>query len=117
MKKTVSLILALLLVVCLSACGKAAHAGTYKLVSVGNETIQYDNENSALEGLVNAAYELVLNKDGTGTMSILGFGTKFTWDTKSITIGGTKLKVKFKGDTMTIYGDDDADTMVYKKQK
>ncbi len=117
MKKFVSLVLTLFLVVSLTACGKSSRAGNYQLVSVGNEQITYNNEESPLSGLVNNAYSLTLNEDGTGKMSVLGFETQLTWDNKTIKIDNTEYKIEFKGDTLTILADDKDGTMVFKKKK
>ena len=115
MKKIISVLLVFMLTVTLTACGKSTHAGTYKLVSVGGEEVVYNNENSPFGALVDAAYELVLNKDGTGSMNILGFETKLTWDSKSITIQGETMPLSFSGNKLQIGTDKDT-VMVFKKK-
>ena len=101
MKKAILALLILSMLLALAACGSSGPAGTWHIQSVRNDsgsvTVEEAPELRDLMG------DLVLNKDGSGTMIIMGEIYRITWDDSSITgDDGTRLSYSMKGDRLEL---------------
>ncbi len=113
MKRTLSIIGCLIVcLLMLTACGTSTENGnTYMLYSItsGDETLDHDM-------LAEAGYDealLVLNDDGTCTLSLFGEVSEGTWTKDSITLNGVTDGLDLDGDTATLITVDGS--MVFKK--
>ena len=122
MKKVLALVLALVLIFSLTACGSAKPEGSWKLTAMTQ-----DGEN-ALEDLdlnVLASKGLYFGmtfKDGKGTLNILGQEQSFTYDNKAITTKDEEgkdetIEYTLNGDTLTLSGNTEGSkqVMTFKK--
>ena len=111
MKRLVSVLLILALVIALAACSKPApvdYSGTYDIIKIEAA------EASATEEDMNALRELGLEavvsfaEDGTGLMSIADQDSEFTYDAEkgTLILGGVESKMEFGEDGMLIITDD-----------
>ena len=103
MKRFLSLVLALILIFALAACGKEAapepvdYTGTYDIVKIDAGEASADEE--AMQQLRDLGYEAIMSfaADGTGLMSIAGEENDFTYDAEAGTINmnGADSKMEF----------------------
>ena len=116
MKKTIAVVLALVMALMLVACGSSARndaAGTYKLRQckfVGTDEWETDED-----------FTLELNADGTGTRTTDGSSFELTWDIdgESFTMTETFLALTtdytgtLKDGELHIYNGDPTDDLTY----
>jgi hypothetical protein len=102
MKKTISILLILVMVLLLAACSKPAeekidYTGTYDvvLIEAGDQSVSAEE----LQNLRELGYEAIMSfaDDGTGLMSIGGEENDFTYDAEAgtITMNGLESKMEF----------------------
>ena len=115
MKKTVTVLLATLLVFVLAACGgsKNAAAGTYKLKSMTMWDQTFTVEELSADGYDMSDFSLELKENGDFTMKVMaGEGSQTvdgTWKadggTVSLTAEGTTMQAQLDGNTMSVSQD------------
>jgi predicted small lipoprotein YifL len=120
MKKILSLLAVLVMTVSLAACSGCAAAGeqslpgTYKLT--GMKDIQSQEAMAEFESL-GLSGELVLNEDGTGTLTIMGTPNAIKYDAEAKTVSIGDMSKEFTFDKGTIeFSTDDTFTYVFEKQ-
>ncbi len=103
MKKFLSVLLTVVLVLSLAACGKGTgDAGFYVLTSLSGDGMTLDKDTLELLGLYGTMY-LELREDGTGVLSMGdGDDLALTWKKGVITADGESSKYTLKGDELTI---------------
>jgi hypothetical protein len=121
MKKVFLVLFVLMLAVCLTSCGgDAEEIGSYELESMSEagETMSMKElkDMYAEYGMPVPEFSLVLNKDGTGKMTISGESANIKWDAKAktMTADGETIKYTFKDNKITIGEKNDA--MVFVKK-
>lgn len=106
MKKLLAVVLTLIMVLSLTACG-ASMEGTYKLTdATGNEGIK---EYLDMFGKKNMYSALIVDKDNKITMKMIGMDEQSgTYDSKEkkMKIAGDEATYTFEKDTITIKGKD-----------
>ncbi|MCR5684478.1 MAG: hypothetical protein K6G81_03535 [Lachnospiraceae bacterium] len=117
MKKVLALLLALVMVFSLTACGGAKlSAGSYKLTKMIADGEEQDTDyiqQLAAEGVFFAA--LVINDDKTAALKMFGEDDeKLTFDGKQFTAdNGDKINYTVDGDNITLK--DSSTSMIFKK--
>ena len=123
MKKTISILLVLAMILLLAACSKAPeepavdYTGTYDVVRIeaGDNSVSEED----LQALRELGYEAVLSfaSDGTGLMSIGGAESDFTYDAASgtITMNGLDSTMEFNEDGQLIITEESA-VMILEKR-
>lgn len=112
MKKFLSIVLALALVLALAACSKqdetVDYTGTYDVIKI--EAGEASVSEEAMQQLRDGGYEAVLSfaADGTGLMSIAEEETDFTYDAAAATLNmnGVDSKMEFNADGQLVISDD-----------
>lgn len=117
MKKVVSIVLCLVLVLSLAACGGSgsSKAGTYALaeMSMGGET--FDAATLEAMGMSMDMFSMELKEDGTGSMTFMDESEDFKWDDKAIKDStGTEIPYTYKDGKITL--EMDGETLVFEKQ-
>ncbi len=117
MKKITALLLVLVMVLALTACGESKEinpdaVGVYTLKSITENEETQDLEEMGVAELMAATFSLVLNEDGTGTMLIDGETYTIKWNIDHIYLDGDKTDYTLEGDILTIT--DNNKTMVWR---
>ena len=98
LKKIGILLLVAAMVLVLAACGKVN--GTWTIQSAsgssGTVTVEQAPELKSIMG------DLVLEQDGTGTMTLMGTKYDISWDKEFISADGEHLPYTVKGNTLTL---------------
>jgi hypothetical protein len=122
MKKVLAVVLSLVLVLSLTACGsKASLEGSWKITSLtqnGEDTMSYNGINIVEKLAARGFYfGLTAKSDKTAILRIGEEDQNVTWDDKTIGVGNDTAEYTISGDTLTITGKNgDADMkMVLKK--
>ena len=113
-KRGICLVLALVLVLCLTACGGIA--GRYKLTSAESDGMVLEGESLqsvlSMAGMTADDMYIELREDGTGTMSVMGevaemcYGNGQIWPVEEpdekvpFTVSGDKLTIEIDGAKM-----------------
>ena len=120
MKKALFAIFALVLVVCLTSCGEDKEIGSYDIESITKDgetmTAKEIKDQLAEYGMDIDVGGLILNKDGTGKMSLMGESQDIKWDAKAktMTANGETLNYTFKDNKISM--GEDGDGMVFVKK-
>ena len=120
MKTLFSLVLAMMMAFSLAACSGNSAAGTkslpgeYKLTGmedIDSQELMEEFESLGLSG------DLVLNEDGTGKLTIMGYANDITYDAeaKTISIGDASKEFTFNNGVIE-FTTDDTFTYVFEKQ-
>ena len=122
MKKTISLLLVLIMTLSLVACGSSDNindmVGDYKLYSMVENGKKYDAEElKGLEGL-GLKVTFKVNKDSTAELNLMGTKTKLKIDTNKHTLskGKQSLKYSYK-DGIIKWSDKNSKTVLEFKKK
>ena len=115
MKRTAKILLSVLVILsilaCLAACGsKGQPSGTYKIVSMEEDGMEFDAE--MIEGL-GLEISITFNSDGTGTLNAMGEKQEFEWKGNTMTVDGEESTFKLDGNKLTI--EEDGTKMVFSK--
>ena len=110
MKKLISIMLVLALVLALAACSKSEpidYTGTYDVVRIDAGDASATEED--MQSLRDLGYEAVMSfaSDGTGLMSIAGQESDFTYDAAkgTINMNGVDSKMSFNEDGQLVVED------------
>lgn len=117
-KKIVALSLALVLMVaCLTGCGKNGIEGTYKLdsISVSGMTVSVNDETAKSLGITADSITMTINDGSKGVFTLNKENADFTYavdgnkikitvdnETKEGTIDGNKITIEIDGQSMTL---------------
>ena len=122
MKRVLSIVLALIMILALAACTKEAaepvdYTGTYDIIKIEAGDMSASEED--LQALRDLGYEAVMSfaSDGTGLMSVAGQENDFTYDAENATINmsGADSKMEFNADgQLVVY--DNGGTMYLEKR-
>lgn len=99
MKKVLSFVMALFMVVSFAACGAKSDAGYYVLDYIKEGETELQGE--ALKG-VNLSGFIVLDKDGTGRIYMMEEEQKLKWGDGKITIDGDSVDYTIKDNSLNI---------------
>lgn len=118
MKKILVILLSLIMVMPLVACGSGSIAGKYTLVEMSMGEIKFDEAAIKEDGM---SQELEFKEDGTGiSLEEGGEANPFTWKDGKIIVDGEEMAFELKGDTLTIKlsaGEEEGMmTMVFKRK-
>ena len=122
MKKTISILLILAMILLLAACSKPAeepvdYTGTYDVIRIdaGDNSVSEEE----LQSLRDLGYESVLSfaADGTGLMSIAGQEADFTYDaaTGTITVNGLDSQMAFNEDGQLVITEEGGQMILEKR--
>ena len=122
MKKTISILLVLAMILLLAACSKPAeepvdYTGTYDVIRIdaGDNSVSEEE----LQSLRDLGYESVLSfaSDGTGLMSIAGQEADFTYDaaTGTITVNGLDSQMAFNEDGQLVITEEGGQMILEKR--
>lgn len=122
MKKTISILLILAMILLLAACSKPAeepvdYTGTYDVIRIdaGDNSVSEEE----LQSLRDLGYESVLSfaSDGTGLMSIAGQEADFTYDaaTGTITVNGLDSQMAFNEDGQLVITEEGGQMILEKR--
>jgi len=121
MKKAFFAILALMLIVCLASCGgDAEEIGSYDLESMTEDgttmTLKELKDMYDAYGVAFPEFSLVLNKDGTGKMTVAGETQNINWDAKAKTMShdNETINYTFKDNKITL--SEDGTSLVFVKK-
>jgi len=121
MKKAFFAILALMLIVCLASCGgDAKEIGSYDLESMTEDgttmTLKELKDMYDAYGVAFPEFSLVLNKDGTGKMTVAGETQNINWDAKAKTMShdNETINYTFKDNKITL--SEDGTSLVFVKK-
>lgn len=102
MKKVISALLIVAMLVCLVACGSKGPNGRYDLEKAEMEGMSFTAESLAAMGLEMDMY-IQFNSDGTCIMSAMGETEELTWEGTTLTDStGESMDFVQDGDTITI---------------
>lgn len=106
MKKVISALLIVTLLVCFVACGSKGPSGRYEFVSAEASGMTFTAESLAAMGLEMDMY-IQFNSDGTGNLSAMGEEESFTWKDNVMTDStGSEMTFELDGKTIIIEQDD-----------
>ena len=106
MKRVISVLLIVTLLVCFVACGSKGPSGRYEFVSAEASGMTFTAESLAAMGLEMDMY-IQFNSDGTGELSAMGESDTFTWKDNVMTDStGESITFTQDGDTISIEADD-----------
>ena len=122
MKKTISILLILAMILLLAACSKPVeepvdYTGTYDVIRIdaGDNSVSEEE----LQSLRDLGYESVLSfaSDGTGLMSIAGQEADFTYDaaTGTITVNGLDSQMAFNEDGQLVITEEGGQMILEKR--
>ena len=98
MKKVLAMTLVLVMVFALCACGGKSLAGTWELISMKSDGVDY----TEMLQSTGVTITLQLNEDGTGYIDFAGEKEDITWDKDGITSDGVKVPFTTDGNTLTL---------------
>lgn len=97
-----------LMISCLTGCGKKGIVGTYKLesVSVSGMTVSVSDESASTLGITPDSIKMTIKDDTTGAFTMDGEEADFTYtvdgSTIKITVDGETASGKIEGNKITI---------------
>lgn len=122
MKKVLSIVLCMVLVLSLAACGgsgsklPADRVGTYSFYEMTSEGETISKDMLASLGM-DEMFSMELKADGTGSMTVYDEAGNITWDEKTIKDEGTgeNIEYTFEGGKITMTTED-GDVLVFQKK-
>ena len=119
MKKILVVVLALVMVLSMTACGGSGITGSWKLENMTREgKSAFDEEGvDIISEIGKQGFYLGLKADSdkTGYLNVGQGKMNITWDDKNITLDGQAVPYTISGDKLTISDDKESMTMTLKK--